>query len=152
MSLFRRKRRLLGPGWCRLWTYSENTDLVDRPLRKVVALRLQVQRAEGLLVLRQILSQHVPQGLGLLRAQEDGLVVANRYLVGAGARSQAEDQLEVPNAHAHLHAIGIGLAVVGGLGKVQLRLLCRWTHGYTRLLPPEPGRSPLRKQIGRAHV
>src|ERR1017187_7552226 len=76
-------------------------DLVDRPLRKVVALRL------------QILAQHVPQGLGLLRAEEDGLVVANRYLVGAGAQGQAEDKLEVPNAHAHLHAIGIGLAVVG---------------------------------------
>jgi hypothetical protein len=45
--------------------------LVHRPLRKVVPVRLQVQHAEGLLVLGQILSQHVPQRLGLLRAQKD---------------------------------------------------------------------------------
>ena len=99
-----------------------------------MALRLQVQRAEGLLVLREVLPQHVPQRLGLLRAQEDGLVVADGHLLGAFARSQAEYELKIPHAHAHLHAVGIGLAVVGGLGKIQLGLLRgldSWFHQIT---------------------
>ena len=85
-----------------------------------MALRLQVERAEGLLVLGQILPQHIPQGLGLLRAEKDGLMVADGDLVGAFAGGQAEDQLEVPDADANLHAVGVGLAVVGGLDEIHL--------------------------------
>ena len=97
-------------------------------------MRLQIQLAEGLLVLGDILPQNVPQGFGLLRAEEDSLVVANAHLIGAFARSSAEYELEIPNAYAHLDAVGIGLAVVGSLDKVHLGLLRRWTHGKTRLL------------------
>jgi len=84
--------------------------LIDRSLREVVAVRLQVKCAEGLLVLGQVLSQHVPQSLGLLRAEENRIVVADGDLVGSVARSQAEDQLEVPDADADLDAVGVGLA------------------------------------------
>ena len=108
--------------------------LVDGPLREVVALRLEVERAEGLLVLGQVLPQHIPQSLGLLRAEENGIVVADGDLVRSVAGGQAEDQLEVPNADADLDAVGVGFAVVGGLDKVHLGLLRGWTHGFSRLL------------------
>ena len=36
-------------------------------------LRLQVDCAKGLLVLGQVLAEHIPQSLGLLRAEKDGL-------------------------------------------------------------------------------
>src|SRR5580658_5861872 len=114
-------------------------DLIDRSMGKVVALRLEVQSAEGLLVLRHVLAEHVQQRLGLLRAQEYGLVIANRHLVGALARGQAEGELKVPYAHAHLHAVGVGLAVVCGLHEVHFWLLGGWTHDGTRLLPQAAG-------------
>jgi hypothetical protein len=42
--------------------------------------------------------------------------------------------LEVPDAGADLNAVGVGLAVVGALNEVHLRLLRGWTHGFSRLL------------------
>src|ERR1035437_7738036 len=123
--------------------------LVDGTLREVVALRLGVERAEGLLVLGQVLPQHIPQGLGLLRAQKNRILVADGDLVGDVAGCQAEDQLEVPHADADLDAVSIGLAVVGGLDEVHLRLLRGWTHGFTRLLRPGHGcrgRAPGRRR------
>jgi glutamate synthase domain-containing protein 1 len=42
--------------------------------------------------------------------------------------------LEVPDAGADLDAVGVGLAVVGGLDEVHLRLLRGRTHGLSRLL------------------
>ena len=61
-------------------------------------------------------------------------VVADGDLIGGIAGGQAEDQLEVPDADADMDAVGVGLAVVGGLDEVHLRLLCGWTHGFSRLL------------------
>ena len=83
-----------------------------------MTLRLQIQHSEGLLVLGEILAQNVPQGLGLLRTEKDGLVVANRYLLGALAGCEAENKLKIPHADAYLDAVGVGLAIVGGLGEV----------------------------------
>src|SRR5665213_4115023 len=76
--------------------------LVDWSLRKVVTLRLQVQGAEGLFVLGEILAENVPEGLGLLRAQKDGRVIADGDLLGVLAGGQAEDKLKIPYADAHL--------------------------------------------------
>ena len=98
--------------------------LVDGALREDRDPRLQIDLAKGLFVLGQVLPQDVPQRLGLLRAEEGGLVVADVDLVGALAAGQTEDQLKIPHADAHLHTIGVALAVVGGLDKIQLRLLC----------------------------
>ncbi len=75
-----------------------------------------------------ILAQHVPQRLGLLRAQVDGLVIADGDLVGAFAGGKAKNKLKIPNAHAHLDAVGVGLAIIGRLGEIDLRLRSR-THG-----------------------
>ena len=90
--------------------------LVDGALREIVGLRFERERAEGLLVLGDVLPQHVPQGLGLLRTQVDGLVIADGHLVGALAGGETEDELEIPNADADLDAVGVGLAVIGRLG------------------------------------
>src|ERR1039458_5158565 len=90
-------------GGIRLFQRKGSLLLVDGPLREVVAVRLQVERAKGLLVLRNMLPQHVAQGLGLLRAEEDRAVVADGDLVGGVGGSQAEDQLEVPDAGPDLH-------------------------------------------------
>ena len=62
--------------------------------------------AEGLLVLGQMLPQHVPKGLGLLRAEEDALVAMVTWSGGL-VEGQAEDQLEVPDAGADLDAVGV---------------------------------------------
>ena len=81
-----------------------------------MAVGLKVERAEGLLVLGEILSQNIPQRLGLLRAQKDALLIADVDLLGALAGSQAENEQKVPHADAHLHAVGIDFAIVRGLG------------------------------------
>ena len=96
-------------------------------------MRLEVERSEGLLVLGKVLAEHVAEGLGLLGAEKDGLVVADGDLVRAFAGSEAKDKLEVPYTDAYLDAVGIGLAIVGGLDETHFGLLRGWTHGFTRL-------------------
>jgi len=59
-----------------------------------MALRLQVQRSKGLLVLGNVLSQYVPKRLGLLRAQENRLVVSDVHLLGALAQGKPEHKLK----------------------------------------------------------
>ena len=61
---------------------------------------------------------------------------------GAFAGGQAEDKLEVPDADAHMDAVGVGLAVVGCLNHVHMRLLHSRAHGLHRLL--RLGRRPHR--------
>src|SRR5579863_3441894 len=107
--------------------------LVDGTLGEIVILRLELQGAEGLFVLGNVLAEHVPECLGLLRAQVDGLVIADGDLVGAFAGGKAEHELKIPYTNAHLDAVGIGLAVIRRLGEVELGL-CGWTHNSTRLL------------------
>ena len=73
------------------------------------------------------------QSLGLLRAEVDGLVIADGDLIGAFAGGEAKDELKIPDADANLDAVGVGFAIIGRLGKVELGL-CGWTHGSIRLL------------------
>src|SRR5580698_2323000 len=79
---FKRKGSLLRP--------SGSPALVHRAAGKVLVLRLKVERAERLLVLRKILSQNIPQRLGLLRAQKNCLVIAYGHLLGALTRGETE--------------------------------------------------------------
>lgn len=108
---------------------------MDRPLRKIHRLRLQVQLPKRLLVLRHVLPQHVPQRLCLLRAQKDRALVLDRHLVRRVAGSSTEDQLEIPDTDANLHAVRVSLAIFGRLRHGYLRL-CVWIHGSPSLLPP----------------
>ena len=96
-------------------------------------LRFERQGTEGLFVLGNVLPQDVPEGLGLLRTEIDGLVVADRNLVGAFAGSQPKHELKIPHADANLDTVGVRLAVVIRLGQIELRLLLRWTHNINRL-------------------
>src|ERR1035441_2036846 len=94
MSLLKRKESILVQSLVPLFPRSPvPCSLVHRSLREIMALRFQVQSAEGLLVLCEILTQNVPQCLGLLRAQVDGLVVADGDLLRRFARGPAEDKL-----------------------------------------------------------
>ena len=107
---------------------------MDGTLRKGVGLGLQGEGPESLLVLGDVLTQHIPKGFCLLWAEVDGLVVMDGDFFRGLAGGQAEDELEVPDADAHLHAVGVGFAVIGGLGKGQLRLLRIGIHDEPRLL------------------
>jgi hypothetical protein len=98
-----------------------------------VVLWFQRECSKGLFVLGNVLPQHIPQGLGLLRTQENGSVIPDVYLIGRLAGCQSEHKLEIPYADAHLDAVGIGFAEIFGLGEIDLRLRS-WTHNSTRLL------------------
>ena len=116
-------------------------ELVDGPLGRAVGLRFEREGAEGLLVLRDVLAEDVPEGFGLLRTQEDGLVIADGDLVGRCRCWRGRRPVEIPYADAHLDAVGVGLAVIGRLRHVDLGLLRIGTHGSTRL--PRQGGSAL---------
>ena len=64
-------------------------------------------------VLDQILSQHIAQCLGLLRAQVNGLESVDGDLFSRLLVRGAEGKPEIPHAFLHLNAIGIALAVIG---------------------------------------
>src|SRR5947208_16357199 len=81
--------------------------------------------AEGLLVLGQIMAEHVPEGFGLLRAEVDALEVPDGELVRALLTHSAEDEEEVPYAHADLDAVGVAVAVVLGAGEFEGGLFLR---------------------------
>ncbi len=70
--------------------------------------------AKGVLVLDQVLSQHIAQCLGLLRAEVNGLEGVDGDLLGRFLVGGAEGEAEVPHALLHLNAVGIALAVIGG--------------------------------------
>ena len=82
-------------------------------------------RAEGLLVLGEVVAEDVPEGLGLLRAEVDALEVLDVELVGRLLGHGAEDEEEVPDAHADLDAVGVAVAVVLGVGEVECGLFGR---------------------------
>ena len=42
---------------------------------------------------------------------------------GLSLDGKAKNKLKIPNAHPHLDAVGVGLAIIGRLGKIDLRLL-----------------------------
>src|SRR6185437_15579974 len=93
-----------------------------------MSLRLKCDGSEGLLVLGEVLAQHVPEGLGLLRAEVNAVAVFDRDLMRSVLMRDAEVEEEVPNAGAHLNAVGVGFAVLGRFIDVDLGLVgCR--HG-----------------------
>src|SRR5271169_7116334 len=77
--------------------------------------RIQLDLAEGGLVVRQVLLQDGVQRLGLLRAQIDALKIADFDLGFVLLLQGAEHQEEVPDIDPHLNAVGVVLAVVGGV-------------------------------------
>jgi hypothetical protein len=95
-------------------------------------LLLQRDVTEGLLVLCEVVSDYIPESLGLLWAEVDALEVLDVDLVRGLLGHRAEDEQEVPDAHADLNAVGVAVAVAVGLGELQLGLLGRrilLTHG-----------------------
>src|SRR5215469_8399775 len=95
---------------------------------------LEIQRPEGLLILRQVLPEHVPKRLGLLWTEENCLVVSDRHLVGTVTGGKTKNQRKIPHAHANLHAVRIGLAIIGRLYNVHLGLLRSRAHSFFSLL------------------
>src|SRR5215469_6139765 len=73
-------------------------------------LRFESERAEGLFVLGDVVTEEVPESLGLLGAKVDALEVAELDLVGGLLGHGAEDEEEVHDAHADLDAVGIAVA------------------------------------------
>jgi hypothetical protein len=69
--------------------------------------------AKGVLILEQVLLQHIAQCLGLLWAEVNGLEGVDGDLFGRFLISGAEGESEVPDALLHLNAVGIALAVLG---------------------------------------
>src|SRR5258708_26853370 len=86
------------------------------------SLRFECDFTEGGFILRNILIEHVGQGLGLLWAQVDSFKILNRDRVGSGLVHGSVEQKEVPQAHAHLHAVSIVFAVIGGVHQLDLGL------------------------------
>src|SRR5437899_1095927 len=88
-------------------------------------MRLELDLPEGSLVLRHILLQHIQQRLGLLWTHVYALKILDRHLIRRGLVHHAEEQKEVPEIDPDLHTIGVALAIVGGVGEVDLRRLRR---------------------------
>src|SRR5262245_48043009 len=63
---------------------------------------IQLDLAEGLLILRNVLSQNMEQRLGLLWTQVDPLEIGNLNLFRRLLTQGAEGKEEVPDADAHL--------------------------------------------------
>src|SRR5260221_11811957 len=69
--------------------------LVDRPDGS--HLRIELDLAESLFVLRHVLSQYGEQRLGLLRAQVDALEILHFHLYRRLLLQRAEDHAEIPH-------------------------------------------------------
>jgi hypothetical protein len=93
---------------------------MHRPSRGQAGIELDL--TEGALVADDILLQQSEQCLGLLRAEVDALEVANLDLRFGLLLQGSEHHEEVPDIHPHLHAVGVGLAVVGSIDQLDVRL------------------------------
>src|SRR5215468_6551897 len=76
---------------------------------------IQLDLAEGLLILRNVLSQNMEQRLGLLWTQVDPLKVGDLNLFGCLLAQSAKCKKKVPDAHAHLDTIGVTFAILRGV-------------------------------------
>src|ERR1700712_283729 len=99
--------------------------LVQRTLCGGGGNRLERDAAEGLLILRQVLTEHIEESLGLLGAEIDSLKAADGHLIGRVLMGGAEGEKEVPYAGAYLHAVGVAFAIVGGFGDADPGLIVR---------------------------
>ena len=88
-------------------------------------LLLQRDVSESLLVLGEVVADHIPQSLRLLGTEVDALKVLDGDFVRALLGHSAEDQKEVPDAHADLDTVGVAVAIAFGLGELYIGLLGR---------------------------
>jgi hypothetical protein len=116
------------------------TRLIHNAGREVGVLGLEIELAKCLLVLGEVLSENVPESLGLLRTEIDALVVLDAELIRALGVGLAEDEMKIPDADADLDAVGVGVAVSGGLYHVDARLLQVLAHSVFRLLREAVGK------------
>ena len=68
-------------------------------------VRFQSDGTEGLFVLRNVLSQDIPERFCLLRAEIDALRVLDGYRVGRILMHESKGKEKIPHAYAHLHAV-----------------------------------------------
>ena len=91
-------------------------------------LRFERDAAEGLLVLRQILPEDIPQCLCLLRTQIDAVRVLDGDVLGRFLVDEAEGEEEVPYADTDLHAVRVAFAVILRFGEFNFGLRLRRIH------------------------
>src|ERR1035438_9279228 len=91
-------------------------------------LRLQLDLAEGLLILRDVLVQNIRQSLRLRRAQVHAMMIQDVDAVGPRLVHGAEQEEKIPKADADLHAIGVVFAIVGSVGELDLGWRLLWIH------------------------
>ena len=84
--------------------------------------RIQLNFAERILVLCDILLQNRQQGLGLLRAHIDTFKVGDLDLAFGLLLQSSEDKKKIPDADSYLHAISVILAVVGCAHELNIGL------------------------------
>src|SRR6266436_8500172 len=85
--------------------------------------RIKLDLAERGLVVGHVLLQERHQRLGLLRAEIDPLKVSQFHLRLRALLHRPENEEEIPHIHPDLHAVGVGLAVIGGLHELHIRLV-----------------------------
>ena len=91
--------------------------------------RFQRYRAECLFILRQILTQQVPQRFGLLRTQIDPLEISQHHFLGGILPGSAKNQQKIPYAGPHLHAVGVAVPIILCLNNIDIRRRVDWlTH------------------------
>ncbi len=78
--------------------------------------------AKRAFVVRHVLVQDRRQRLSLLGTQIDALKIAHLNLVFRLLLHGPEHQEEIPDIDPHLHTIGIGLAVIGIVDDIKIRL------------------------------
>src|SRR5690606_15272273 len=83
---------------------------------------VELNLAERLFVLLEVLAQHRMQSLRLLGAQVDAVGDVQVYLLRRLRSNLTELQKEVPEADSHLNAIGIAFPIVGILHDSDLRI------------------------------
>ena len=92
-------------------------------------LRIELDFAEGLFVVGDILLKHERQRFGLLRAQIDSLEVAQVDAWAVARNGHAKGEKEIPHTHADLHAVGIAFAIIVGVLNSNLGLIVEVRHG-----------------------
>jgi hypothetical protein len=86
-------------------------------------LRLECYRAEGLLVLGEIVSEQIEESLGLLRAEIDALEMFQLDFLCGVLTDDAEYEEKIPHTDADADAVGIAFAVLLGAAGDDVRLV-----------------------------
>src|SRR5208282_2629031 len=85
--------------------------------------RIKFDLAERGFVVRHVLLHERHERLGLLRADINPLKVSQLHLRLRALLHRPENQEEIPDIHPDLHAVGVGLAIIGGLYELHIRLV-----------------------------